>query len=316
MALAADARLLIAGCADGSVSCWEHATDTRWVRRWTSHAAGDEVTSIAASASVGRIAVVAADGSIALLEPAMGERLMTLAAAPGAVRAACFAQDAGALVLSSSLFECQSFEAGPPACGLLRRDAVSVAIDLVDGLLKQLWTRERVLTRLRTDAQVPGANTALLEAAIQVALARIDPATYLNSEALIAVIPHDAEAAGAAKAVVILEAICKEAPESYSYRNSLALAYYRAGQYDECLRAVSECLALRKAERRPIHPTDLLVQALAERKQAGAPATSGAEAFAQAKKEIESQSLRGEYQTECLLKEAEQLLGGASERVP
>ncbi len=104
-----------------------------------------------------------------------------------------------------------------------------------------------------------------------------------------------------------MEEVCRGDPENYSYLNTLAIAYLRAGRHADCIETVERALALRRRAGKGTHPADLLIMALA---MLGSSVETQNDAHRLIKDAIQSADeagLRGDYEVETLIREAETL---------
>ncbi len=317
-----DANCLVAGCLDGTVTRWDRTGEKRsgsgghrsgWTRRWTTRASSDSIASVALLGTRVRIAAMSVESSAAVLDSETGANLVVLRLARGTPRKTVFNTDSGTLMVSTERYDGQSLEvAPPPPGGYERREVARAAIAYVDALIDTQWVAGRLREHLKTDAALERLGVQVREAIDREAGALSNPASYLNSECITSGVRTDSDPADVIRSIVIMEEICRDAPEMHHFQSTLGMLYYRAGRYNESIATLERAALLRRETAKPVYPGDLLVRAMAEFQRGGRSGESAERArelIRGAKQGIESQSLRGDYEVEMLLAEADRMLG-------
>jgi hypothetical protein len=110
---------------------------------------------------------------------------------------------------------------------------------------------------------------------------------------------------------IVMEDVCRASPDNYAYLNTLSLVYLRAGRSSESVTTIERVLSLRHQAGKPAHPSDLLIKAMAilHRDHASNESREQAQSLVtDAIRAAQTAGLRGDYETESLLSEAQQLL--------
>jgi hypothetical protein len=176
---------------------------------------------------------------------------------------------------------------------------IQLRAGLVAPLFDKPLLRSEVLATLRADARL---SAPVRQQALTLAEAFPENAYALNDASAAVVLNRRADASAYRRALREAEAACAAAPHNVPYLNTLGVAYYRLGKYQEALDTLGRCNKLRKES----VPQDLAFLAMAQH-QLGQTEPARA-TLARLQEVIRQPRWAQDAQAQAELREAEELL--------
>jgi WD40 repeat protein/tRNA A-37 threonylcarbamoyl transferase component Bud32 len=263
LAISADGLLLASADLDGVVILWDLA-DRKTL--WTLKGHTGSVKCLSFDPQGRRLATGGTDGVLKLWDVATGRELMTLNSYRDSVDSVSFAPDGLGLAYSSHDVNSRSgdlriLDANRIGPDVLRQRAVyEQAYYLVESQFSRLVARTDVLQCISEDKQLP----ADVRQAALVAAERYCPdPTALNEASWKAVRRTGASAAAYSLALLQAEEACRQQPQQANMLNTLGVAQYRTGRFQEALATLTRSEKL-NARNDGSQPADLAFVALAQ----------------------------------------------------
>jgi WD40 repeat protein/serine/threonine protein kinase len=251
-------RLAIAG-DDGVVSVWD-CDAARRVLALRGH--WGLVYSVAFSPDGRRIASAGDDGTIKLWDPDDGAEVFSLRGHTGAVVGVAFSPDGRRIASGSIDHTMRVWELDPPSSELTCRRWIETQ---ADRLIGSLIVREGQSADATIVARVQGDPTLeepVRAAALRRARLGTGNAHLANARAWELVRTPGRSATEYRAAHEIAEIACRSDPESGSYLNTLGVALYRVGRYEEALETLKRSAALNAPPTGDPIPEDLAFLAM------------------------------------------------------
>jgi WD40 repeat protein len=252
LAFSPDGQRLASG-GDQSVKIWDYAA-AKELFALKGHA--DIVMSVAFSPDGQRLASASWDQTVRIWDCATAKELFALKGHAGAVMSVAFSQDGQRLASVNQEGSIHLWETMSVSREIQHRRATN---QMVADHFGQMPLRADVLERLRT---LPGMSPSRRQDVLEVAETYPEDPSVLNNLAWELVRLPDGEMSGHRKALRYSEEACRLEPENGDLLNTLGVAYYRVGNYENALDVLSrsdKISALKEGSR----PTDLAFLAMA-----------------------------------------------------
>jgi Tol biopolymer transport system component len=228
-----DGTRLASASVDGTVRLWDAARG-QMLRTFLGPRGG--FRHVAFSPNGARVAAADLDGTMRLWDTASGLEVRTLPGQPGSVNTVAFSPD-GMRLASAGWDRTALVWDARPLTALVQ--AEREALDLVEYLFSQPLPKSYVIQRIQE-------NTAITEEVRSRALAfanrfqeEQDPKVFDQASRKV-LRQQQLCSHWYRQAVVEAEAACRLAPKQETYRTTLGLAQYRAGQYAESLTTLAQ----------------------------------------------------------------------------
>lgn len=218
---------------------------------------GAEVIGGAFAPDGSRAALLCSDGLVRLVDPAARQETLSLTPAAGLLASAWLGHDR--LIVGGNYKPLVVFDAAPSPAATRRWRLAEDARKIADPLFEELMLSERVLARVRDLTEYSQETRAAVEAYVR---GRGDHFNQLNSRAWDVVRYPGRARSELLGAVDLAEACCRGLPDRYQYANTLGVAYYRVGRYEDAIRSLARSTELLSNVGRRAHPLDLLYTAL------------------------------------------------------
>jgi WD40 repeat protein/tRNA A-37 threonylcarbamoyl transferase component Bud32 len=258
VAFTSNGRYLVSAGRDRTIKVWEVATGHE-VLSLKGHTL--PVRSVCFSPDGQRLASASEDQTVKVWETDTGKEVLSLKGHTGAVNSVAFSPDGQRLASAGADGTVQVWDATPPppdraAPPLRQREAKAVVQQLFyTGLLKQ-----EVLEHLRTD---PTLSDSLRQAAMDLAGRGTEDPEQLNNTSWALVRQPGGEPADYKLARDRALRACELDLKNAMYLNTLGVAQYRLGEYENALQSLEEARHLNWDTLRLHHPGDLAFLAMA-----------------------------------------------------
>jgi hypothetical protein len=253
IAYSADSKRLAAGGADKTVRVWDTATGRELL---TLRGHENEVRGVVFSPDGTRLASASVDKTVRVWDAASGRELLTLSGHASIVHGVAFSPD-GAHLASAGDVRVLIWNARPWTNDVRdERDARS----RLEFLLDHRLLKDDVRDFLRTDKTV---SDAVRQLALKLLDQYGEDPNRLNSTSWLTVRQPNGDAVKYRRAVQLAEAACRLKPDDGNSLNTLGVAYYRAGQYQQALDTLARSRPL-SAKLPPVgdHPADVAFLAM------------------------------------------------------
>jgi WD40 repeat protein len=250
-----DGRWIAAASDDGRVMAWDVETG-REVHALAGHTG--EVNAVAFSPDGHRIASAAADGAIKLWDTETGEEVFTLRGHLGQIHGVAFSPDGRRIASASIDMTVKIWDASAFTPEIITRRR---ALALVEPLFAKLLLREEVLESLRNNAAL--SEPVRTQARVLAERHPHDAMRLNQASRSVARLP-DAEAAAYCRALRRAEAACRESPQRGDLLDTLGVAQYRVGQYQEAVATLTHADKLNSLTYQGSVPPDLAFLAMAQ----------------------------------------------------
>lgn len=253
--------MLAAGAADGVVAIFDMSRLRAQLT--TRVTGGPDVRSLAFTADGSRLFVGCADASVHVIDTASGDDLLQLHESRTPICRLRAAGDALIAVGVHSPGACVIYGGSAGSAAIAARENQQRSRSMVDERFEQLTFSADVVDAIRGNREIGDEDR---QAAIRLATARGDHPSYLNEQAwAVARFPSRGESEYL-MALRKAEVACQIRPDQHSYLNTLGVAQFRAGAFEEAERTLVRCTELlRDAGGRP-HPLDVIVLAMTHAK--------------------------------------------------
>jgi tetratricopeptide (TPR) repeat protein len=253
-----------------------------------------------------RIASAAQDHTIKLWDAETGEEIFTLRGHTAGVLGVAFSPDGNRIASASSDISAKIWDAMPPTPETFRRRR---ALVLVKPLFQRLLLKDDVIAHLRGHATL---DESIRKDALAVAASWKEDALGLNNTSWAIVKSAGRSRADYDRALRLIEAACRLTPENGSFLNTLGIAQYRVGRYDEAQNTLTRSDRLNATASQGSLPHDLAFLAMAQHRlgrRVEALAT-----LARLRAVMEKLQWKGDAEAQSFLREAECLIGGTLAR--
>jgi hypothetical protein len=274
VAFSPDGRRLASAGADSTVRVWDTASGqelltlpghTGWVYGVAYSPDGRRLASAGGDGTIERtgrgkrwwLARAADERTVRVWDAASGQELLTLRGHTGPVTGVAYSPDGRRLASAGYDATVRVWEASPVPPELWRRRGL---VSDVQSLFDKLLLREEVVAALRKDATRSATDR---EFAVQVAQAHSENASALNEAAWKVVKAPDAGKDADTLALHQAEAADRLAPGDGSILNTLGVAQYRMGRYQEALATLTKSWQLNAGKDGAV-PADLAFLAMAQ----------------------------------------------------
>jgi WD40 repeat protein len=256
LAFSPDGTRLACGSWDGTTTIWDVAARRPLL---TLHGPSDRLGALVFSPDGRRIVTSAHDGKVRMWDALTGQEVLSLQVDSGRYFnfdiSLAFSPDGSRLATGREMV--QVWETNPvSADDLSRRQAAG----LVDSLFSGLVSKPRVLKYLRENRAMKDDFRA---GALVRAAAYPQDANELN-EGSWQTVRSGMESRGSyVRAVLQAEEACRLDPGNSAFRNTLGIACYRAGRYEEALKHLNQSDTLYLSQNKTSLPADLAFLAMA-----------------------------------------------------
>lgn len=255
LAASPDGRWLLAakGSTEASVALLDRSRPLSRDAVWPVLTHTENVGVIAATfdASSSRLVLACWDGLVRIFDPVAREETLALSPAAGYLRAVWM--NDSRIVLGSSGSPVLVYDAAPDPAETAKWRMAEDARLIVEGVLDDMATSDQLIDRVNAIAIL---DPALRNAAITTIRGRGDHLNQLNSHAW-AIVRYPGYSPGEVQsAIAAARVCCRDWPERFAYANTLGVALYRAGQFEEAIEALRRSERLAIAAGRDPHPLD------------------------------------------------------------
>jgi WD40 repeat protein len=303
VAFSPDGRRLAAAGYDGLVVVRDVETG-RDIHTLIGHSGW--VTAVAFSPDGRRIASAGEDRTIKLWDVRTGEEVFTLRGHPSPILGLAYTPDGNRIASAGIDKTVKIWDAASPTHETFRRRR---ALALVGPLFQRLLFKEDVIAHLHGDSTL---SPWLREAALAMAATWKEDAGGLNDASWEIVKSPGGSRAEYDRALRWSEAACRLEPENGGRLNTLGIAQYRAGRYEEARATLTRSDRLNAAASQGSIPQDLAFLAMAQHRlgrRAEALAT-----LARFRAVMEKPRWKGDAEAQSFLREAEGSIGGTPAR--
>jgi WD40 repeat protein len=239
---------------DGQVIVWNISDGTKAL---TLAGHPGDINGVAYSPDGRRIATAGQDGILKLWDAETGEEVFTLRGHGEGVVSVVFSPDGARIASAGEDRTVRIWDAMQPTpeIQLQRR-----ALNLVQTHLGQLLLKDEVVAHIRAETAMA---EPLREAALQVAARAIEDAGALNNAAWEIAVSKNQAREKYDRALRYAQAACRQAPDDPICLNTLGVAQYRAGKYQEAIVTLTKSDRLNPTPQAP-YPGDLAFLAMAQ----------------------------------------------------
>ncbi len=263
IAFSHDGAMLTTGSAGGEVRIWDRSS----MEQVASHQFEGTVHALAWASDGSRIAVAGEGVPIAIVSPATGEDLLRLRIdSTRPPRGIAFSPDDRTLYALGPPQAWIAFESALDPSPEIRytRFLTEEAQKLVTAWRRRLYVGDELERLIAADTAAP---TDIRDVAVRIARGEGDIYRWTNASVWGVVSSAHLEAREYDRAIKLAEMIADKFPDNGGFINTLGVAYYRSGRYEDALRTLRRSDELNRKATGASHPVDLAVLAMTLSKQ-------------------------------------------------
>jgi eukaryotic-like serine/threonine-protein kinase len=265
------------------------------------------VLSVAVSADGKRIVSGSLDQTVKVWDAITGEELLTLRGHNGSVQSVAVRAEGKRIVSGSQDGTIKIWDARPWTRELraehLRQVLITNAYDLVVPLFESVGLRDDVLKRIEQDKSL---SPELRQYAIEIANCQPESPLALNNLSWQVTARPGAGAADYAMALRQAQGACRLAPVNGNFLNTLGIAEYRAGKYQQAIATLTRSDKLNSTSKQGRQPADVAFLAMAHFKLGGKDKAQSL--LAELRQLMKQTQWKDDAEAQRFLREAEALL--------
>jgi tetratricopeptide (TPR) repeat protein len=252
-----------------------------------------------------RLASAGYDAMVKVWDIASGQELRTLYGHTAAVRSVAFSSDGGRLASASHDGTVEVWDARP----LTREVLVErEALGRVEFLFAKALRKAEVLANLRDDKMI---STEVRQVALAFAEGWREDPNVFNHASWNMVHKADADAAAYRLALRQAEEACRLAPDDGNILNTLGVAQYRVGQYQQAVETLTHSDRLNAVRRQGSIPSDLAFLAMGHYRLGQT--QKALDYLSRLRETMKKSQWAKDEEEQAFLREAEALVKGAAE---